>query len=190
MTKKTIQFKLPARAADPDLSTTDRDDAGQWVIADSAGPMLSTEAIGAFVSDAPAYADNDHSVRPEATMSERPNGGEPFFAAGHPSRDRVRSFFRVVGNAADCGMVWTLGLQAISREWLSMPLDAAQRSFDGLQIVHCRSLSDLVILQTRLMRSNIEDALARGGRIARISMQVMAEITHTIATSLPGDDQR
>ena len=177
MTKKTIQFKLPARTADSDLSSRDPDDAGQWV-ADPVGPMMSAEALGTFVSEAPACADNDQPLRPETATSEPSEGDEPFLAAGHPSRVRARAFLRDIGDAADCGIVLTLGLQAISREWLSMPLDAVQKSFDSLQIMHCRSLSELVALQASLMRSNIEDALARGGRIARISMHVIGEANH------------
>ena len=187
MTKKTIQFKLPAMTAEPDLSTRELDHAGEWV-EKAVSPFVSAEPIGTLKTKPPAYADNDQPVRSEA-KPERLDESKPFFAAGHPSRDKVQTLFRSLGDAADCGVVLTLGVQAISREWLSMPLDAAQRSFDNLQVLHCRSLSDLIILQTSLMRSNIEDALARGGRVARISMHMMDEATRTMTPGLRRDGQ-
>ena len=187
MTKKTIQFKLPAMTAEPDRSTRELDHAGEWVEDVVKNSFVSAEPIGTLKAEPPAYADNDQLVRPEA-KPERSDESEPFFAAGHPSRDKVQTLFRSLGDVADCGVVLTLGAQAISREWLSMPLDAAQRSFDShLQALRCRSLSDLIILQTSLMRSNIEDALARGRRVARISMHMMGEATRTMAPGLRRD---
>jgi hypothetical protein len=186
VTKKTIQFKLPAMTAEPDRSTRELDHAGEWVEDVVKKSFVSAEPIGTLKAEPPAYADNDQRIRPEAKF-ERPDESEPFFAAGHPSRDKVQTLFRCLGDAADCGVILTLGVQAISREWLSMPLDAAQRSFNNLQALHCRSLSDLIILQTSLMRSNIEDALARGGRVARISLHMMGEATRKMTPGLRGD---
>lgn len=185
MSKKTIQFKLPALTADPDLPAMELDDAGEWV--ETASPIVSAESIGAFAGELSVSADNDQPVRPGPTASGRPNEGESLFAAVHPGREGVRAFFRGVEGLADCGFVLTLGSQAIAREWLSMPLDAAQRSLDGLQAVGCRTLSDLILLQTSLVRSNIEDALARSGRVTRLSTQVFGEAACTIISGFRVD---
>jgi hypothetical protein len=83
--------------------------------------------------------------------------------------------FRQTERAVDRGIVWTLGLQALSREWLTLPLDAFRNGFDSLQLLGCRTPQDVVTVQSGLMWSGVEQVLARGDRIARISTQLAHE---------------
>ena len=187
MTRKTIQFKLPVLTTDPALSILDRNEAATWVT--DLDEAIPADAIEAFAFTGPTHADNDAFAEPETAL-EAPEPLEPEAALPPiPSRQEGASILRGVGRMADCGIAITFGLNALSREWLTLPFEAVRRNLDGLNVLRCRSLSDLVDLHADMMRRNVEDTLARNGRIARLSMQVMAESSRALAIGLQAGDE-
>lgn len=179
MSKKTIQFKLPALTAEVDFAARDLDDAGEWVT-DSDSAILALEPIGTFTAAPPA--DND-----QTEACHRRDGG-PLLAVERLSCDGVRAFLRGAGGVAESGVVLTLGLQAVSHEWLRMPLDAVQQGLDGFGFAGCRSLSDLIVLQSRLTRLSLDEAFVRCGRIARLSVQAYVEAGEALAAGFRPED--
>lgn len=170
MTRKTIQFKLPALTTDAP-SALDPSEVGAWVM----DPEDATpgDAVEAFAFAGPAQADNDQPVEPAKPDLFDEVGSA--FTAAPPSWEGTQSVFQGFGRMTDYGIALTRGLNALSREWLTTPFDAAQRSFDGLNVLRCRTLSDLVGLQADMACRTVEDALARSRRITRISIRMIAE---------------
>lgn len=169
---------MPAAVAD--ATAIDRHDPAGWVAADLPAPLPGPSAA----AEPTAAGNDDRSTRPADRSPDPP--ADPGFAAGHPTRESVRLFFRQTERAADRGIVWTLGLQALSREWLSIPLDAVRTGVDGLQLLGCRTPHDVLALQAALMRSGVAQALARGDRIASLSAQILAQ-TLAPASDRTGD---
>ena len=51
-----------------------------------------------------------------------------------------------------------------------------QRNLEGLkELAHCRTLPDVLSLQTRLARENMEQMLNNSRRIAELSLQIASE---------------
>jgi hypothetical protein len=68
------------------------------------------------------------------------------------------------------------GAQDISREWVKLAGDRMQRNLEGLrELANCRTLPDLISVQNRLMRANMEHMLNNSRRIVEMSLQVASE---------------
>jgi phasin family protein len=77
---------------------------------------------------------------------------------------------------AQCGAVLTRGAQDVSREWVKLAGERLQRNLEGLkELAQCRTLPDLIAVQNRLTRENMEHMLNNSRRIAEMSLQVASE---------------
>ena len=62
------------------------------------------------------------------------------------------------------------GLQEVSREVVSRSQQRLQRNLDGLQaLARCRSITDLVEVQSSLLRDNLEQTLENSRRLAELT---------------------
>ncbi len=99
-----------------------------------------------------------------------------------PTEELARQSSRTIDALTQCGAVLAQGAQDISREWVRLAGDRLQHNLEGLkELAHCRTLPDLISLQSRLARENFEHMLSNSRRIAEISLQVVSEASEITA---------
>ncbi len=79
--------------------------------------------------------------------------------------------------------VLTQGAQEISREWFGLVQDRLRKNMDGLNaLTRCRSLQDVVAVQSDLARDNLQQAIDTSQRVAELSVQITGNAARTIQT--------
>ena len=74
------------------------------------------------------------------------------------------------------------GFQDISREWASLAQDQLRKNLDALNsLLRCRSLQDVVAVQSGLVRDNLELTVTNGRQIAELSVKIATEAAERIA---------
>jgi hypothetical protein len=92
---------------------------------------------------------------------------------------------------AQSSTVLTRGLQEVSREVVSRSQQRLQRNLDGLQaLARCRSMTDLVEVQSSLLRDNLEQTLENSRRLAELTLQMTDEATKTVTVHADKTAQR
>ena len=66
-----------------------------------------------------------------------------------------------------------------------------QRNLDGLQaLARCRSMTDIVEVQSSLLRDNLEQTVENSRRIAELTIQMADEATRTVTVQAEKTAQR
>jgi hypothetical protein len=92
---------------------------------------------------------------------------------------------------AQSSTVLTRGLQEVSREVVSRSQQRLQRNLDGWQaLARCRSMTDLVEVQSSLLRDNLEQTLESSRRLAELTLQMTDEATKTVTVQAEKTAQR
>lgn len=92
---------------------------------------------------------------------------------------------------AQSSTVLTRGLQEVSREMVTRSQQRLQRNLDGLQaLARCRSMTDLVEVQSSLLRDNLEQTLENSRRFAELTLQMTDEATKTVTVQADKTAQR
>jgi hypothetical protein len=92
---------------------------------------------------------------------------------------------------AQSSTVLTRGLQEVSREVVTRSQQRLQRNLDGLQaLARCRSVTDLVEVQSSLLRDNFEQTLENSRRLAELTLQMTDEATKTVTVQADKTAQR
>jgi hypothetical protein len=92
---------------------------------------------------------------------------------------------------AQSSTVLTRGLQEASREVVTRSQQRLQRNLDGLQaLARCRSMTDLVEVQSSLLRDNLEQTLENSRRLAELTLQMTDEATKTVTVQADKTAQR
>jgi hypothetical protein len=92
---------------------------------------------------------------------------------------------------AQSSTVLTRGLQEVSREVVSRSQQRLQRNLDGVQaLARCRSMTDLVEVQSSLLRDNLEQTLENSRRLAELTLQMTDEATKTMTVQADKTAQR
>jgi hypothetical protein len=92
---------------------------------------------------------------------------------------------------AQSSTVLTRGLQEVSREVVSRSQQRLQRNLDGWQaLARCRSITDLVEVQSSLLRDNLEQTLESSRRLAELTLQMTDEATKTVTVQADKTAQR
>jgi hypothetical protein len=77
------------------------------------------------------------------------------------------------------------GIQEVSGECLEMVQERVQKNLDGVNaLVRCRTLPELLAVQTSLIRDNLELTLSNSRRIAELSAQVTENATRTATVQM------
>ncbi len=107
--------------------------------------------------------------------------------SGASAEELARQSSRTIDTMAQCGTVLAQGAQDISSEWIKLAGNRLQRNLQGLQeLAHCRTVPEVVSIQSRLLRENMEQMLSNSRRIAEISLQVASEASQ-VAKQVEGD---
>jgi len=78
--------------------------------------------------------------------------------------------------------VLTRGVQDLSREWFSLTQERLQKNLDDFgALARCRSLPDVMAVQSNFMRDNLEQTIESTRRIASVATRVANEASQTLA---------
>ncbi|WP_338105465.1 phasin family protein [Microvirga tunisiensis] len=93
--------------------------------------------------------------------------------------------------AAQSGTALARGFQDVSREVADRSQKRLQRNLDGLQaIARCRSMTDVVEVQSSLLRDNLEQTMENSRRIAELTIQMADEAARTVTVQAEKSAQR
>jgi hypothetical protein len=82
-------------------------------------------------------------------------------------------------------------LQELSREVVTRSQQRLQRNLDRLQaLARCRSMTDLVEVQSSLLRDNLEQTVENSRRLAELTLQMADEATKTVTVHTEKTAQR
>jgi len=85
----------------------------------------------------------------------------------------------------------TRGLQDLSREWLTLSQARLQRNIDAMDaIAGCRSLPELLKVQTELVRDNLQHTLEGTRRMVELSTRIATEAGQPVTQQASADAQR
>jgi hypothetical protein len=103
--------------------------------------------------------------------------------AGEENEALTRQASENLGALAETGTVLARGIQEISREWLTLSQHGLQKNIEGLtQLARCRSIPDLVVVQSELMRNNWHYMIDVSRQIAERSIEIANEATKKISS--------
>ena len=118
----------------------------------------------------------------QATERSVDQFAQVFGFSGRETEKTAQQSSQNIEAVAEATTVLAQGLQDISREWTSLAQNRFQRNLDGLnELLRCRTLPDLVAVQSGLLRENLESMLNNSRRIAEMSVQVASEAARKIA---------
>lgn len=81
---------------------------------------------------------------------------------------------------AQSNTVLVRGFQDLSREWFELGQRRLQTNLEGLNaLARCRTMNDLVAVQSSLIRDNLEQTVDNSRRLAELTMQLADEATRT-----------
>ncbi|WP_046867400.1 phasin family protein [Microvirga massiliensis] len=88
-----------------------------------------------------------------------------------------------LGALAETSTVLTRGIQDVSREWLRLSQHGLQKNIEGLtQLARCRSIPDLVAVQSDLLRNNWHYMIDVSRWAAQCSIEIMNEAAEKIGS--------
>jgi hypothetical protein len=106
-----------------------------------------------------------------------------FSLSGQENRALTRQASENLGALAETGTVLARGMQDVSREWLTLSQHGLQKNIEGLtQLARCRSMQDLVAVQSELMRNNWHYMIDVSRQIAERSIEIANEATQKISS--------
>jgi hypothetical protein len=134
-----------------------------------------------------------NSVRAASELTRR-STGQALQMFGRPDRDaagRTEEASHNLGTVAQSGTAFTRGLQDVSEEVFERSQQRLQRNLDGLQaLARCRSMTDLVEVQSTLLRDNLELTVENSRRIAELTIQMTGGAADTVTVSAEKTAQR
>jgi phasin family protein len=134
-----------------------------------------------------------NSLEAVAELTRR-STGQALQVFGSPDQDAQGLTEEVSHNlraVAQSSTALTRGLQDVSREVFERSQQRLQRNLDGLQaLARCRSITDLVTVQTSLLRDNLEQTVENSRRIAEVTIQTADEVTKAVTVQVESTTQR
>jgi hypothetical protein len=102
--------------------------------------------------------------------------------------DETADNFRAV---AQSGNALARGLQDVSHEVVDRSQKRLQRNLEGFQdLARCRSMTELLEVQSSLLRDNLEQTIENSRRIAELTIQMADEATKTVTVQAEKTVQR
>jgi hypothetical protein len=95
---------------------------------------------------------------------------------GERSEELARRSSHNIEAVSEASMILARGLQEASREWFGLVEERLEKNLDGWnELVRCRSVQDLMAVQSDLLRDSLERVITTSRRIAELSMRVTHE---------------
>jgi hypothetical protein len=114
-----------------------------------------------------------------------------FGISGERSEGIARRSADTIKAVARASTTVTYGLQDLSQEWLTVVQEQAQRSIDAVgELSRCRSIADLIAVQSELVRENVRQAMVGARRIAEASTRIADEANRSLEQSWRAPQRR
>lgn len=96
--------------------------------------------------------------------------------AGPQAEELTRRSSENVKALTEAGTVLAKGAQDVSREWLGFAQDRQAKNLEGFKrLAGCRSVQDLITVQSELMRDGFQALIAANKRVAELSLRVSTD---------------
>jgi phasin family protein len=110
---------------------------------------------------------------------------------GEQVRDLTMHSSQTFAVMSEASAVLTRGMQDVSKEWLSVMQERLQKNMEALNaLASCRSLPDLMAVQTELAREGLQQTITGARRIAEVTSRVTDEATRTVAAQTANATRR
>jgi hypothetical protein len=108
------------------------------------------------------------------------------FGAATPNPDLADQSARNVQAVSQASTALAKGAQDASRAWFDLTQRAVRTNLEAMgQFASCRSVQELITLQSNLVRDNLQQAIESGEAIARASSDAIREATRAIHQQQP-----
>jgi hypothetical protein len=108
------------------------------------------------------------------------------FGAATPNPDLADQSARNVQAVSQASTALAKGAQDASRAWFDLTQRAVRTNLEAMgQLATCRSMQELLTLQSNLVRDNLQQAIESGEAIARASSDAIREATRAIHQQQP-----
>jgi phasin family protein len=102
---------------------------------------------------------------------------------GPQAEELARRSSQNIEAVAEASTVLVRGLQEVSQQWFGFFQDRTTKNIDAMnRIAQCRSVQDLMALQSDLVRDNLQQAIETARRVGELSTRVAGEAAQTIQT--------
>ena len=103
------------------------------------------------------------------------------FGAGTPNPDLAEQSARNVQAVSQASTALAKGAKDASQAWFELSQRAVRTNLEAFgQLASCRSVQELMALQSNLLRDNLQQAIEGGEAIARASTDAIHEATRAI----------
>ena len=95
---------------------------------------------------------------------------------GPRSEHPARGSSQTVDAVWQASTVLARAFQEVSQEWIGLVQDQVTRNIDAVhRLARCRSMGDVLTLQSELVRDNLRQAIEAGRRVTDVSLRAAAE---------------
>jgi hypothetical protein len=105
--------------------------------------------------------------------------------SGEQAQELTRRASQNVVVMTETSTVWVRGFQDLSQEWVSLVQERLQTNLEGFSaLARCRSLPDLIAVQSGLVRTRLEQTINGTRRIAEVNGRVANEAAQAMAARI------
>jgi hypothetical protein len=109
------------------------------------------------------------------------------FGAAAPNPDLAERSAQNIQVVSEASSVLAKGAQDASRAWLELTQRAMRTNLEAFgQFAGCRSVQEVMAVQSNLLRDNLQQAIESGEVIARVSADTIREATQAMQSNQPG----
>jgi len=159
--------------------------------ADTSGTLLAAVEVGSESVGVVKQAVQD-AVEDSAQAASELGGRarESFSRQGREALTLVDQMPDYLQAVARSNRILAGGAGTITLEWFGLRQERLLKTLEGMtDLLSCRTIPDLVSLQSALVRGNVERMLENSQRLAQLTAQVAQEATRTL-TAQPEHGQR
>lgn len=109
------------------------------------------------------------------------------FGVGAPNPDLAERSAQNVQVVSEASSVLAKGAQDASRAWFELTQRAMRTNMEAFgQLAGCRSMQEVMAVQSNLLRDNLQQAIESGEVIARVSADTIRQATQAMQANEPG----
>ena len=110
---------------------------------------------------------------------------------GPQSEELARRSSQNLQAVSQASSVLVKGAQDVSREWLGLAQERIRKNIEAVnRIAGCRSVQDVLTVQSELVRDNLQQAIDTSRRVAELSVRVANEAAQTIQAQVDKNTDR
>jgi hypothetical protein len=151
-------------------------------VADDLGETVraGTESAQSIAQSMQQVVQNSFGVFSELARRSTGQAMQMFARPDGDSRGLAQQASENLKTVAQSNTVLMRGLQDVSREWFELSQKRLQTNLEGLNaLARCRSMNDLVEVQSSLIRDNLEQTVDNSRRLAELTIQLADEASRT-----------